>query len=251
MTQNELKYLTKLLQKKYRTEANHFLIEGEKIVFEALQSESEIEEIFIENNSKLKFDAIIKTAEKRAVKVEFLKFTELSKICDSKTPQGIAALVKKQSNKISQSNFILAVENVQDPGNVGTIIRNCDWFGIEQIILSEDSVELYNPKLVRSTMGSVFHLNIFSSLEFYTDLILLQREGYKLICADLDGVDLKEFQLPRKTILVLCNESNGPSEKLLELNPEKVTIKKFGNAESLNVANASAVFLSEFAYRLT
>lgn len=249
MSPNELKYVSKLLQKKYRIELNQFLVEGEKVVAEAINSDAFIDSLFIDIKSQQKFTVIINEAKKKNIQVDFIKENELHKICDSKTPQGIAALVNKISNKLKKSDLIVAIESIQDPGNVGTIIRTCDWFGINQIILSEDSVELYNPKLIRSTMGSIFHLNIFESKSFYDDLVSLNRDGYKLLCADLDGEDFKEKEIPRKFVLILSNESKGPSLKLLELNPEKITIKKFGNAESLNVANAAAILLSEFRYR--
>jgi TrmH family RNA methyltransferase len=249
MTKNELKNISKLLFKKFRHESELFLIEGEKIVSEAVKSYYKIDKIFIENNSVDRFFEISQIAKQKNIEIELISSNDIEKICDSKTPQGIAALVYKHNQLLFTKGLITAVENVQDPGNVGTIIRNCDWFGCNQVLLSNDTVELYNPKLVRSSMGSLFHINVFSSNDFYADLISLQRNGYKLVCADLEGIDVKEINFSKKTVLVFCNESKGPSEKLMELNPAKVTIKKFGNAESLNVANASAVVLSEFAYR--
>ena len=249
MTTNELKYLSKLLIKKFRIESQQYLIEGEKLVSEALNSNAVVNKIFVEKSLTEKFKSLITIASKLNIEVDFIKGNDLSKICDSKTPQGIAALLSITKKMLQFEDFIVAIENVQDPGNAGTIIRTCDWFGIKQIILSNDSVEIYNPKLIRATMGSVFHLNIFESNDFYDDLISLVRKGYKLICADLNGNDINEMKLSRKTIIVFCNESNGPSRKLLELNPEKVTIKKFGMAESLNVASAAAVILSNYAYR--
>lgn len=249
MTKNEFKNISKLLLKKYRNESELFLIEGEKIVYEAVKSFYKTDKIFIEKNSVDRFNEISQIAKQKNIEIELISSNDIEKICDSKTPQGIAALVYKNHQQLFTSGLITAVENVQDPGNVGTIIRNCDWFGCNQVLLSGDTVELYNPKLIRSSMGSIFHINVFSSNDFYTDLISLQRNGYKLFCADLSGIDIKEISFSKKSVLVFCNESQGPSEKLLELNPDKVTIKKFGNAESLNVANASAVVLSEFAYR--
>jgi TrmH family RNA methyltransferase len=211
------------------------LIEGEKIVSEAVKSYYKIDKIFIENNSVDRFFEISQIAKQKNIEIELISSNDIEKICDSKTPQGIAALVYKHNQLLFTKGLITAVENVQDPGNVGTIIRNCDWFGCNQVLLSNDTV--------------LFHINVFSSNDFYADLISLQRNGYKLVCADLEGIDVKEINFSKKTVLVFCNESKGPSEKLMELNPAKVTIKKFGNAESLNVANASAVVLSEFAYR--
>ncbi len=141
------------------------------------------------------------------------------------------------------------LDNVSDPGNAGTILRNCDWFGIKDVLMSEGSVELYNPKVVRSSMGSIFHLNIYEDVS-PAHLQELKGKGYRLICSDLAGEDLFDFKPPEKCIVVFSNEAHGPGNEIRERADHIVSIRKKGKAESLNVASASAVILSQLTRSL-
>jgi len=245
-TKNELKYYSSLLHKKYRSKEGKFLVEGEKLVMEGLKSDYECERILVSshyfelNREKLSIHPYNK------FRIEQLTEKEFEKISDTKSPQGIAAIfIKKEKNLQLTSSLIIALENISDPGNLGTIIRNCDWFGVKELILSGDCADLYNPKVIRSSMGSIFHLITFIDDDFHSTIDKLNDQGYRLLCADLNGSDLFQLKPVGEKIIIFCNESKGPSQQLLSLVDEKITIPKLGNAESLNVASASAVILAE------
>lgn len=247
MTKNELKFYSSLLQKKFRTEEKKFLVEGIKLIREAILSDFKCERIFFTSSFYEKYSDEIKYFEKLKIPFEQIHKKELEKLSDVKSPQEIIAVIhykeKQQSN--FNSKFIVALENINDPGNFGTIIRNCDWFGIDNIIASDDCAEIFSPKVIRASAGSVFHLNIFEEKEFCISLKNYKSMGYKLYCSDLDGKNISEIKSNSKIIIALSNEANGPTNELLKLSDEIITIPKKGRAESLNVANASAVILYE------
>ncbi len=251
VTKNELKYYSSLLQKKSRDENKKFIVEGKKVVFEGLQSRCKSEIIFVLDQFKTENKSIISSILKKKIKLEVLNNPDFAKLTDTVTPQGIAAVFYKpeyEKNFIKKINsrLIVCLDNISDPGNLGTIFRNCDWFGIKDVLLINHCADIYNSKTIRSSMGSIFHLNIFEYIDFENDLINLKNAGYKIICADLEGKNIFNFPLSNKNIIVFSNEANGPSERVIRLSDEKITIPKKGNAESLNVASASAVMLSHF-----
>lgn len=244
MTHNELKYYSSLLRKKYRKAEKKFLVEGKKSVEEGLESNFFCEKIFVSHKffENTRSRRLFKKAD-----VEVLKKPELLRLTDTMTPQGIMAAFKiPEDKKLEELNSgtIVYAENIADPGNLGTIIRICDWFGIETLLVSDKTVDVYNPKVIRASMGSIFHINIIEEIE-NKSLDILKEKGYKLICADLQGENLYEFNEPSKKIIALSNEATGPSVDLLEKSDHKITVPKFGKAESLNVAAASAIILSE------
>jgi TrmH family RNA methyltransferase len=249
ITKNELKYFSSLLIKKYRQQEKKFLVEGIKLTEEGLNCNYECEIIFATNDFNEKNEAVVSTLKKN-FRIEIIKSLDFKRLSDTMNPQGIITVfkMKKDSifniNKIN-SNFIVAMENISDPGNLGTIIRNCDWFGVKDILISKDSVEIYNPKVVRSTMGSLFHLNIYTEIDIINELLPFKTKGYQFVCADLKGESIYDFKSNDKIILFLSNEANGPSQELLKISDKKIAIPKFGIAESLNVASASAVIIAE------
>ena len=244
MTQNELKYYSSLLKKKYRTIEKKFLVEGKKIVEEGINSKYFCERIFVSQ----KF--YVNSRSKKLFKdrdFEILNKSELMRLTDTISPQGILAVFRiHEIKKIEhiKSNIIVFLENISDPGNLGTIIRICDWFGIDTVLSSDNTVDAYNPKVIRSSMGSIFHLDIIDDFKVDSLDILLDK-GYKLVCSDLSGDNLHDFKIADKIIIAFSNEASGPSEELLKKSDYKITIPKIGKAESLNVAAASAVILSE------
>ncbi len=251
LSKNELKYYSSLLQKKYRNETGKFLVEGKKLILEAVNSDFECELIastkhFSNDNPEFFDNTRIIT-----VRHETIKQIELEKLSDTKTPQGVIGIFRKPSLKTSgkESKTIVALENISDPGNLGTIIRNCDWFGFSRVILSSDCAEIYSPKVIRSSAGSVFHISISEEKNFYDYLETLRKENYSIVCADLNGTDLYKFTVPKNFVIVFCNEANGPTSELLSICDSKLTIPRKGNAESLNVASASSVILYELARR--
>ncbi len=248
ITKNELKYYSNLLKKKFREEEKKFIAEGEKIVVEGLKSSFIYEKIFATHefyeNKKDYLDDLITGKDI----LEILKSQDFNKISDTVHSQGIAAVfnIPQNKNQLDQisSNLIVCLNNISDPGNVGTILRNCDWFGINEIILTKECAEIYNPKTIRASMGSIFHLKIFDETDF-TLLSILKKKNYKLLTADIKGENIYKYKFPEKAVISFSNEAWGPTPELLEVSDNLITIPKYGNAESLNVASASAIILSK------
>lgn len=248
ISKNELKYYSSLLKKKFRESEKKFIVEGKKSVYEGLDSDFYCEIIFVTNSFALEEVQFINSLERKKQNLVKLKTQEFTKITDTKNPQGVAAVFKMKKFKADYSLFndpvLVYLENISDPGNLGTIIRTCDWFGIQNILLSKESSEIINSKVIRSSMGSVFHVNIFEDVDL-DEITVLKKSGYEFLCGDLDGENLYNLKREEKTLLFLANESNGPSEKLISIIDKKITIPRKGKAESLNVASASAIILAE------
>jgi RNA methyltransferase, TrmH family len=247
ISKNELKYMSGLLKKKFRENEQKFIAEGEKIVEEGLKSNYKCEKIIITNEFLEKKQDYLKNLPINKNLIETVKNQDFKKLSNTVNFQGIAALFCIPPNKsnIEEIGFnkIICLNELSDPGNVGTIIRNCDWFGLNEIILTRGCAEIYNPKTIRASMGSVFHVNIYNEIDF-TSLSILKQKGYKFLTADLKGESIYNYIFPLKSLIFFSNESLGPSSELIEISDCLITIPKYGNAESLNVASASAVILS-------
>ena len=249
ITRNELKYYSSLLQKKIRQEEDKFIVEGLKIVEDGLSSNYKCEVVFVTPAFKDTFPDVISIINKKNINIAELKSIDFQKISDTKSPQGIAAVFNKCSPKKNlkelKEKVIVLIDNISDPGNLGTILRTCDWFGIYNILIADQSVEYLNPKVVRSSMGSIFHLNIYHKI-FENDLANLKNNGYHVICSDIKGKNVFTFQPDKKSILTFSNESSGPSEMIKSIANDFITIPGKGRAESLNVSSAAAIILSRF-----
>jgi len=247
LSKNAVKYYSTLLHKKYRDRERKFIVEGKRLVEEAINSKFKCGIIaatqkYIDENNEL-----VKRIS-QSISIEVVKEVELKRMTDTQTPQGIVAVFNKEELKFSfepKTELILVLENISDPGNLGTIFRNADWFGIEQIILSSDCSEVFNPKVLRASMGSVFHVEFFDSVDLYGELEKLKNTGYEIAVANMEGESIYQYSKPEKLAITVCNEAHGPSETLLKLVNTKLTIPAKGKAESLNVASASAVILNE------
>jgi len=247
LTKAQIKSISNLKLKKFRNLEGRFLVEGERSVFDGLNSNYKCENVFVTDSyfksnekSLKKFNNIKKISEK-----------DFNKITETVNPKGIAAVFFKQDQssnwkKELSSDLVVCLENISDPGNIGTILRNCDWFGITEVLVSENCADIYNPKTIRASVGSIFHLNIFTSKNLTADLKELKNNGYEISSSALEGINIYQIHPEPKTILIFGNEANGVSNKILKISDELITIPKIGKAESLNVANASAVILSEF-----
>lgn len=247
LTQNELKYYSALLQKKYRQQEQKFIVEGKRLVEEALKSNYKCEVVIMSEFYAKKDHSTVEKFSKH-LRTEIITEDNFKKIAETKAPQGIAAVVSIPSSPIKISKdekLIVAIENISDPGNVGTIIRTCDWFGVKSVIVSPESVDVFNPKVIRSTMGSLFHINVYNSSDFYTDLVELKQKGRKILCSAMHGENIFSYRSKERAILILSNEAHGPTEEMLKLSDQTITIPKYGNAESLNVASAAAVIIAE------
>ena len=234
LTKNQIKLIRSLSSKKNRQKHGLFIVEGEKLVDEVLNSNWEI-------------DAIYATNEWKGENANIISKNELGRISFQKSPNKVLAIVKIKSNdcKIS-GDTVLALDGINDPGNLGTIIRLADWFGIEHILCSIDCVDYLNPKVVQSSMGSFSRVSLH-----YTDLVdaFEKNNTYSLFLTTLDGGAVEKLKnTDNKRIIVFGSEANGIRENILKLNAEKITIPKSkgSKAESLNVANVSAIVLSWF-----
>lgn len=246
LSKNEIKLIKSLENKKFRKKHNFFVIEGERIVKESLVSGILIDQVFISESFVANQYPLIDTLAKQNTVTKIIPDKQMKAISGTVTPSGILALVKMpvQPNLgIIENQNILYLDTIQDPGNLGTLLRSANWFGIENIILSENSIDPYNPKVVRSGMGAHFNLNIFTD----TPLKLLSK--HTKIGGFQEGESI--YEIEKKSIepwvLVIGNEAYGISEENAKLINKKITIPKIGKGESLNVAVAGSVLL----YHLT
>ena len=238
ITTNQKKFVNSLKQKKYRSQHNCFVVEGEKMVEELLQSDFKVEAIYateswLNNN--------------HSVSAELVSNKDLSIISSFKTPNEVLAVVRKSNQTLDKeynNELTIALDNIQDPGNLGTIVRTADWFGVNNIICSENSVDIHNPKVLQATMGAFFRVKVtYTNLqEFFTE-----NNTLNVIGALLDGDNVYQEQLEDKgTVLLMGNESKGISSELIPYVNKRITIPRFGESESLNVGVATAILCSEF-----
>ncbi len=248
LTRREIKYYSSLNKLKYRKIEQKFIVEGIKLVDEALKSSFECELIIASQSFSKKHLPILDSYKHKTI-VQTINDNDFQSIADTKTPQGILAIMEMPLQRYideTHSDIIVALENISDPGNVGTIIRTCDWFGVKEIIISSNSVDIYNPKVIRSTMGSLFHIQTYITDNILGTLKTFKNFGKKILCADMNGDNVYTSSRHKNSVLVFSNEANGPSKELLNISDNIITIPKFGNAESLNVATAAAIIISEY-----
>ena len=237
VSKNQIKLITSLQQKKYRKQEQLFFAEGVKVVQELLHSNFELQDLF---TTKQDFLTVPKN------KVHAISEAELKKISALTTPNTCLAVFKiPKAKEMVEKGLIVALDDVRDPGNLGTIIRLCDWFGIETLFCSEESVDIYNPKVVQATMGSISRVNVvYGNLETF-----LSQTKLPIFGTFMDGKNIYQEELPKEGIIVMGNEANGISTSVEKLVSERIAIPRFGNlqvTESLNVATATAIILSEF-----
>lgn len=236
LSKNQVKLIQKLHQKKYRNELNLFIVEGKKSINEFLQAGYTPQlliatEAFTTNVPQHLITPVSKD--------------ELRKVSTLQNPdEGLAVFQQPKHKGILQEGVIVALDNVQDPGNLGTIIRLCDWFGVETLLCNTQTVDCYNPKVVQATMGSLTRVAVH-----YLDLAaFLTTTALPVYTMDLEGENLYTATFPKDCILILGNEANGISSEVRALSNEVITIPRFSKhqrTESLNVAMAGAIILSE------
>lgn len=237
VSKNQIKIITSLQQKKYRISEKAFLAEGVKVVQELVNSNFELVHLYTTKNDFTDIGEDQKT---------LVSENELCKISALTAANSCLAIFKIKAPKPPKQNgFIVALDAIRDPGNLGTIIRLCDWFGIEEIICSTTTVDMYNPKVVQASMGSIARVNVN-----YVDLaIFFETSDLPVFGAFMDGISIYKEQLPNNGIIVMGNEANGISKALENSISKRIAIPRFGNlkqTESLNVATATAIILSEF-----
>jgi TrmH family RNA methyltransferase len=255
LSREKLKKIYKLKTEKGREKEGRFLIEGLRLCEEALLSKGEVE-LFLFTPDFIRSERGKKLVEGfREKKIELLalKRKELEKLSEEKTPQGVMAVVKKRKfflerTFLRKAFLLLGLDNIRDPGNLGTIIRTADSAGADGVLLSKGCVELYNPKVVRSTMGSVFHLPLIERLDLREIIPLLKSSGFKIFASEIrEGKDYPDVKYPDRICLLVGNEATGIDKRLLNLSDEKIRIPIYGRAESLNASVATGVLLYEIA----
>lgn len=243
---NELiKQIAKLKTTKYRNKEKQFLIESIKVVDMALDSDYRVLYIFYDESKLDNFSNIISKAENDNVKIISVSSDVMEKLSYSKVPQGIVAVceMKEYDTSDISSPLIIACEALSDPGNMGTIIRTADAVGVGAVILSNDCVDIYNEKVLRASMGSVFNIKVIKRDDFIEELKSLQQKGYKAGCGHLDGKDFFTREKNKNNILVIGNESKGISDDVADICDYKWKIPMKGNAESLNAAVAAGIMM--------
>lgn len=253
LTNSDIKYIRSLKQKKIRDSEKKFLLEGWHSLYDALNSDYKIDFIgisqFAINNPEN--ERVINRAKKKNILIREIKNNQLNLITDTINSQGVVALVHQkneifESNKLIDAKLIVACDGINDPGNLGTIIRTCDWFGVDAVFLNNGCVSLYNEKVIRATAGSIFHLKIYENIEYEIVLPQLKINGFKIIGTTLNGKSLYSFTPQTKQVIMLGSEAHGIDKDVFQLVDEVVSIPRFGRGESLNVGIACGVILSYF-----
>jgi RNA methyltransferase, TrmH family len=237
LSKNQIKLISSLHQKKHRIANQLFFAEGVKVIQELLQSNFELEHLYTTQND---FDEV--SISKKTIILD----SDLKKLSALATPNSCLAVFKiPEEKKIIESGLILVLDSIRDPGNLGTILRLCDWFGIHQLVCSKETVDIYNPKVVQATMGSITRVNVN-----YVDLkAFVTQTKLPVFGTFMDGENIYTLTLPQEGIIIMGNEANGISEELENWISNRLTIPRFGSiqkTESLNVATATAIILSEF-----
>ncbi len=236
ISKSKLKYIKSLQVKKYRNEEQRFLVEGAKSVKEILHSDYEVELIvgvphFLSQISTLYKAELVECSEKELSSIGTFQFNETA-----------IAIAKMKPNKkpiLTHNELLLGLDDIRDPGNLGTIIRIADWYGIKNIIASENTTDFYSPKVVTSSMGSFTRINMY-----YTHLSnFLSNSNRVAYGAFLDGEDVHNIDIEPNSVLVIGNESNGISEEVESVIDRRITIPRYGKAESLNAGVATAIIL--------
>ena len=231
ITKNQIKLIKSLRSKKNRKQSGFFVAEGEKIVDELIESDLDSINLF-------------STSEKyKSLKNHIsINYTQLKQISNQKSPNDVVGIFKiPMEQEIDFDENIVALEDINDPGNLGTIIRLCDWFGIKNIICSCNSVDCYNPKVIQASMGSICRVNVsYMNLDK-----LFDSKNYNSVAAELEGQNLRDFTFSNNQIIFFGSESSGFSKKLSSQIDKKITIQRHNdNVESLNLATSVGIILS-------
>ena len=233
-----VKQVKKLKDKKYRDMANQFIIEGIKLVAEAIQEKAPIKQIILcddcEKNETIPKELMYEIAKYECIYVTQKIFNYLSEV---QTPQGILAIIEKSDKDVAidyTQDILVALDNVQDPGNLGTILRTVDSIGLTQILVSKGTADVYNPKVVRSTMGAIFRVKIIECDDLRQTLKEVKKHKFKIVVSSLETQDTIYQIHYDKKIIVIGNEANGVEEKIQEI------------AESLNASVATGIILYEY-----
>ena len=244
------KYIKKLKDKKFRDEKNEYLIEGIKLVKEAIEENVTIKMVVIcedcDNNGTIEQGLLYEIAKYNCIYVTKKLFNTITDVVN---PQGILAVVEKGDNieKIDYSEeIILALDGIQDPGNLGTILRTADSANLKQIILSADCADPYNPKVVRSTMGAIFRMNIIVTSNLEKTLQMIKKHKFEIVATSLATKESVYDVKYNKKVIIIGNEAKGVSKEIQDLADIKVKIPMLGKTESLNASVAAGIMIYEY-----
>ena len=248
-----IKNIRKLKEKKYRDIENSYVIEGIKLIKEAIAENANIKQIIMcedyTDNVELDKDTLFEIAKYNLI---YVTRNIINLITDVKTPQGIISVIEKNNN-IEQIDYsqdiIVALDGVQDPGNLGTILRTADSANLKQIILSKNCADPYNPKVVRSTMGGIFRINIIEVEDLENTLKQIKKNNFKVMVTSLDTEKSVYDVDYSKKVIVIGNEANGVSKEVQDMADEKVIIPMLGKTESLNASVAAGIMIYEYVRR--
>lgn len=237
ISKNYIKLIHALERKKIRDEEGKFVLEGEKMLLEIVKWKSDfLVHLFYTEGFK---DYVVHFEESKCTEISEKELKSISRL---QTPNKALAIFRKWELSDLKSDFYIALDGIQDPGNMGTIMRLADWFGIPEIICSKETVDFYNPKVVQATMGAIFRVQVR-----YVDLVnYLPTLNLPIYGALLEGENVYKTSLSPNGILVLGNEGKGITSEVQKIIDKPISIPRFGEAESLNVSTAGAILLSEF-----
>lgn len=245
-----VKHIKKLKDKKHRDESNEYVIEGIKIVKEAIQENAEIKQIIIcedcENSGVIPKDLMYEIAKYECVYVTNKIFNSLTEVVN---PQGIIAIINKSTGEKQidySEEIIVALDDIQDPGNLGTILRTADSVGLTQILVSKGTADAFNPKVVRSTMGAIFRVKIIECEDLKQTLKEVQKHKFELVVTSLQTEESFYDIDYNKKVIVIGNEANGVKQEIQDMADKKVKIPMLGKTESLNAAVATGIMLYEY-----
>ena len=248
-----IKNIRKLKEKKYRDANNEYLIEGIKLIKEAVEEKAKIKLIVVCEESIEDGDIdqklLYEIAKYDCIYVNKKVFSILT---DVQNPQGILAVIEKKNNEEDinyKEDIIVVLDGIQDPGNLGTILRTIDSVGLSQVIVSKETADSYNPKVVRSTMGAIFRVNVIESEDLLKTLKNLKKHKYKIMATSLETNNSIYDVEYNKKVIVIGNEANGVSKNVLEYADEKIKIPMLGKTESLNASVATSIILYEYVRR--
>lgn len=250
----KLKELRELTHKKYRDDRKQFIVEGVRFVQEAVDSDYHIIEAYHTKELALAPDGsrLLKRLREKTRNVMEVGAREMELISETVSFQGVLAVMEQKKFSVelllkqeNGSSVIVALDSVSDPGNLGTMLRTCDWFGVDGVLLGKNSVELYNPKVLRATMGGVFHVPIVEDVDLLSTITRARGMGYTVYATDVKGeTHFDKVRYSNRCILVFGNEARGVSDQIRELADVRVFIRRYGLGDSLNVSVACGVVLS-------
>lgn len=245
-----VKHVKKLKDKKYRDIHGEYVIEGLKLIQEAIQEKAPIKQIILcddcEKNAMIPKELMYEIAKQECIYVTEKIFKYLSEV---QTPQGILAVIAKNTPQTGieyTQDIIVALDDVQDPGNLGTILRTVDSIGITQILVSKGTADSYNPKVVRSTMGAIFRVKIIECENLKQTLKEIKKHKYKIVVSSLQTDNTIYDINYNKKVIVIGNEANGVEKEIQDIADEKVKIPMLGKTESLNASVATGIILYEY-----